>query len=84
MVLEQLCTTVAAVADKVENDFRVQYPRFIPNLRTLLQATETAKAPEKEGEPDLRLLRGKAIECVSLIGLAVGKDQWPKLKFAKK
>ena len=37
MVLEQLCTTVAAVADKVETDFRQQYARFIPNLRTLLQ-----------------------------------------------
>ncbi len=28
--------------------------------------------------PDLRLLRGKTIECISLIGLAVGKD---KVKF---
>lgn len=25
--------------------------------------------------PDLRLLRGKTIECISLIGLAVGKDK---------
>ena len=76
MVLEQLCTTVAAVADKVEADFAPQYARFIPNLRTLLQATENAKAPANANEPDLRLLRGKAIECVSLIGLAVGKDMF--------
>jgi importin-5 len=25
--------------------------------------------------PELRLLRGKTIECISLIGLAVGKDK---------
>ena len=31
--------------------------------------------------PDLRLLRGKTIECISLIGLAVGKD---KVKFELK
>ena len=29
-----------------------------------------------KGDPDLRLLRGKAIECVSLIGLAVGKEHF--------
>ena len=76
MVLEQLCTTVAAVADKVEGDFKSQYPRFLPNLRSLLQATEDAKAPEDPSQPDLRLLRGKTIECVSLIGLAVGKEMF--------
>jgi hypothetical protein len=26
--------------------------------------------------PELRLLRGKTIECISLIGLAVGKDKF--------
>ena len=25
--------------------------------------------------PELRLLRGKTIECISLIGLAVGKEK---------
>ena len=81
MVLEQLCTTVAAVADKVETDFKSQYPRFLPNLRNLLQATENAKAPESPDQPDLRLLRGKTIECVSLIGLAVGKDMFLQDRF---
>lgn len=76
MVLEQLCTTVAAVADKVEEDFASEYHRFLPNLRQLLQATESAKAPESPDQPDLRLLRGKTIECVSLIGLAVGKEKF--------
>ncbi|CBY21088.1 unnamed protein product [Oikopleura dioica] len=73
MVLEQLCTTVAAVADKIEKDFSSQYDLFMPNLMSLLKATENAKVPENE---DLRLLRGKAIECVSLIGLAVGKEHF--------
>jgi len=76
MVLEQLCTTVAAVADKVEADFASEYHRFLPNLRSLLQATENAKAPDLPDQPDLRLLRGKTIECVSLIGLAVGKEKF--------
>ena len=40
MVLEQLCTTVAAVADKVEADFASEYHRFLPNLRSLLQARD--------------------------------------------
>lgn len=30
---------------------------------------------QNANQPDLRLLRGKTIECVSLIGLAVGKDK---------
>ena len=40
MVLEQLCTTVAAVADKVEADFASEYHRFLPNLRSLLQGPD--------------------------------------------
>ena len=27
-------------------------------------------------QPELRLLRGKTIECISLIGLAVGRDKF--------
>lgn len=49
MVLEQLCTTVAAVADKIEKDFSSQYDLFMPNLMSLLKATENAKVPENEG-----------------------------------
>ena len=41
-----------------------------------LKATENAKAPDLPDQPDLRLLRGKTIECVSLIGLAVGKEKF--------
>ena len=41
-------------------------PRFMPTLKFLfVNATS----------PDLRLLRGKTIECISLIGLAVGKEK---------
>ena len=31
---------------------------------------------EKATSPELRMLRGKTIECVSLIGLAVGGDKF--------
>ena len=41
--------------------------RFVPCLKYIIQnATST----------ELRLLRGKTIECISLIGLAVGKDKF--------
>ena len=40
--------------------------RFMPKLKYLFVNATT---------PDLRLLRGKTIECISLIGLAVGKDK---------
>jgi hypothetical protein len=53
MVLEQLCTTVAAVADKIEKDFSSQYDLFMPNLMSLLKATENAKVPENEGRFNL-------------------------------
>lgn len=40
--------------------------RFMPKLTYLFTNANV---------PDLRLLRGKTIECISLIGLAVGKEK---------
>ena len=31
---------------------------------------------QNANQPELRLLRGKTIECISLIGLAVGRDKF--------
>ena len=46
------------------------YDRFVPCLKYIIQnATSVAN-------PDLRLLRGKTIECISLIGLAVGTEKF--------
>jgi len=67
LVLEQIVTTIAAVADTVEDKFEPYYEKFMPKLKYLFVNATT---------PELRLLRGKTIECISLIGLAVGKDKF--------
>ena len=41
--------------------------RFVPCLKYIIQNANT---------PELRLLRGKTIECISLIGLAVGAEKF--------
>lgn len=67
LVLEQIVTTIASVADAAEEKFTSYYERFVPALKYIIQhATAT----------ELRLLRGKTIECISLIGLAVGGDKF--------
>lgn len=66
-LLEQVVTTMASVADTVEDKFTPYYDRTMPFLKHVL-----TNANSKE----LRLLRGKTIECMSLIGLAVGSDKF--------
>jgi len=58
-------TAIAVVAGVVEQHFIKFYTHIIPLLKTIL-AQCTSK--------DDRRLRGKAYECISLIGLAVGRD----------
>lgn len=67
LVLEQMVTTVAAVADTVEEQFVSFYDRLVPYLKRIINDART---------PELRLLRGKTLECVSLIGLAVGTEKF--------
>lgn len=67
LVLEQILTTVATVADTAEDRFTKYYERFMPSLKYIFQ-NATGK--------DFRLLRGKSIECISLIGLAVGAEKF--------
>ncbi|KAL5476110.1 hypothetical protein EMCRGX_G026016 [Ephydatia muelleri] len=67
LVLEQIVTTTATVADTVEEHFVTYYDRFMPRLKYIM-ANAVAK--------DYRLLRGKTIECISLIGLAVGQEKF--------
>lgn len=66
LVLEQIVTTTATVADTVEECFVPYYDLFMPSLKYIM-----ANAVSKEH----RLLRGKTIECISLIGLAVGQEK---------
>lgn len=62
---EQAITTLATVADAAGEKFVEYYPSVMPHLLQILQ-----HAPAKE----YRLLRGKTMECASLIALAVGKS----------
>ena len=67
LVLEQVVTTIASVADTAEEKFQTYYDRFVPCLKYIIQNATTT---------ELRLLRGKTIECISLIGLAVGTEKF--------
>lgn len=67
LVLEQVVTSIASVADTAEEKFVPYYDLFMPSLKDIVE-----NAVQKE----LRLLRGKTIECISLIGLAVGKEKF--------
>ena len=61
-----MVTSIASVADTAEERFVPYYDLFMPSLKHIVE-----NAVQKE----LRLLRGKTIECISLIGLAVGKEK---------
>lgn len=67
LVLEQVVTTIASVADTTEKDFVPYYDRLMPCLKYMIQNATTE---------ELKMLRGKTIECVSLIGLAVGSEKF--------
>ncbi|KAI8903813.1 armadillo-type protein [Gorgonomyces haynaldii] len=62
---EQSITTLATVADSAGAEFSKYYSSIMPVLLNFLQ-----NARDKE----LRSLRGKTLECASLVALAVGKD----------
>lgn len=62
---KQAITSIATVADSAEDEFVQYYPTIMP---ILLQALQNADGDEH------KLLRGKIMECASLIALTVGKD----------
>jgi hypothetical protein len=63
---EQAITTLATIADTAGEHFVQYFPLVMPNLLQTLQLTAD--------RPEYRLLRGKTIECASLMALAVGKE----------
>ncbi|XP_003737866.1 importin-5 [Galendromus occidentalis] len=67
LVLEQVLVTTSALADSCGKDFIPFYDSFVPQLKYIIERANTK---------ELELLRGKAIECVSLIGVAVGKERF--------
>lgn len=65
-VQEQALSTIATVADSAESAFGKWYDRLMPLLFNVLQ---------QPNDPELRLLRAKAMECATLIAVAVGKER---------
>ncbi|KAK3690008.1 armadillo-type protein [Podospora appendiculata] len=65
-VQEQALSTIATIADAAEQAFAKYYDTLMPLLVNVLQ---------RENEKDFRLLRAKAMECATLIALAVGKER---------
>ena len=65
-VQEQALSTIATIADSAETAFGKYYDTLMPLLFNVLQ---------EEQSKDLRLLRAKAMECATLIALAVGKER---------
>jgi importin-5 len=65
-VQEQALSTIATVADSAESTFGKWYGQLMPLLFNVLQ---------QPNERELRLLRAKAMECATLIALAVGKEK---------
>lgn len=67
IVQEQAITAIAAIADCASEKFGKYYDNFVPYLKNIL-----INANNKE----YRKLRGKAMECISLVGGAVGKERF--------
>ncbi|KAM8860614.1 importin-5-like [Synchiropus picturatus] len=67
MVLEQVVIAIGSVAENIGKMFSAYYGLFMPVLTHVI---------ENVVHRDLRTLRGKTIECISLIGVAVGKEKF--------
>ena len=65
-VQEQALSTIATVADSAEAAFSRYYDTLMPLLFNVLR---------EEQSKEYRLLRAKAMECATLIALAVGKER---------
>lgn len=67
MVQEGALTALASVADSSQEHFEKYYDAVMPYLKAILvNATDKAN----------RMLRAKSMECISLVGMAVGKDKF--------
>jgi hypothetical protein len=65
-VQEQALSTIATVADSAQQAFGQYYDTLMPDLVNVLQG---------ENNKDFRVLRAKAMECATLIALAVGRER---------
>ncbi|KAL8262933.1 hypothetical protein R6Q59_024282 [Mikania micrantha] len=67
MVQEGALTALASVADSSQEHFQKYYDAVMPYLKEIL-----VNANDKAN----RILRAKAMECISLVGMAVGKEKF--------
>jgi len=67
LVQEGALTAMASVADCSQEEFKKYYEHVMPLLSSILLG-----AQDKEH----RLLRAKALECISLVGMAVGVERF--------
>lgn len=67
LVQEGALTAMASVADCSQSLFIKYYDTVMPLLLSILSGAN---------DKAHRLLRGKALECVSLVGMAVGRDRF--------
>eukprot|EP00252_Welwitschia_mirabilis_P001402 TRINITY_DN11268_c0_g1_i1.p1 TRINITY_DN11268_c0_g1~~TRINITY_DN11268_c0_g1_i1.p1 ORF type:complete len:1174 (+),score=249.39 TRINITY_DN11268_c0_g1_i1:398-3523(+) len=67
MVQEGALTALASVADSSQDQFQKYYDRVMPYLKAIL-----VNATDKSN----RMLRAKSMECISLVGMAVGKEKF--------
>ncbi|PIA53962.1 hypothetical protein AQUCO_00900498v1 [Aquilegia coerulea] len=67
MVQEGALTALASVADSSQEHFQKYYDSVMPYLKAILM-----NATDKSN----RMLRAKSMECISLVGMAVGKDKF--------
>ena len=65
LVQEQVITAIASLAECSSNHFKQYYAACMPILKNIL-VHATAK--------EQRMLRAKSLECISLVGVAVGKQ----------
>ncbi|XP_019083178.1 PREDICTED: importin-5-like [Camelina sativa] len=67
MVQEGALTALASVADSSQELFQKYYDAVMPYLKAIL-----VNANDKAN----RMLRAKSMECISLVGMAVGKEKF--------
>uniref|UniRef100_A0A7S0VCH6 TOG domain-containing protein n=1 Tax=Polytomella parva TaxID=51329 RepID=A0A7S0VCH6_9CHLO len=67
IVQEGALTALASVADSSQELFVRYYDTVMPLLSHILR---------NAGAKEVRLLRAKALECISLVGMAVGKEKF--------
>eukprot|EP00735_Rhodelphis_limneticus_P008844 TRINITY_DN2321_c0_g1::TRINITY_DN2321_c0_g1_i1::g.20738::m.20738 TRINITY_DN2321_c0_g1::TRINITY_DN2321_c0_g1_i1::g.20738 ORF type:complete len:1078 (+),score=394.95,sp/Q8BKC5/IPO5_MOUSE/35.22/0.0,HEAT/PF02985.17/3.9e+03,HEAT/PF02985.17/7.7,HEAT/PF02985.17/2.6e+03,HEAT/PF02985.17/4.8e+03,HEAT/PF02985.17/0.24,HEAT/PF02985.17/6e-06,HEAT/PF02985.17/0.067,HEAT/PF02985.17/3.5e+02,HEAT/PF02985.17/1.7,HEAT/PF02985.17/0.053,HEAT/PF02985.17/6e+02,HEAT_2/PF13646.1/1.2e+02,HEAT_2/PF13646.1/14,HEAT_2/PF13646. len=68
LVQEQAITAIAAIADSAKEMFTPYYDTFMPLLKAVLGNTTMSK--------EHATLRGKAMECISLVACAVDKAKF--------